>query len=502
MRNTFIKILIILMALGILLPMSTGLATSSSLDSISSPAVTDTLVILHPHSADFAAYVISDFKSWYKTETGNDIIVTTKEHDSGTCYTLVDTWAGTPEADVWWGGGEYNFEQARQKSLLYGYNVTEDGNITADLGGWHLKDDSATAIASKAPAWYAAAISGFGIMYNKEYLDAEDLPYPHTWDDLVNPMYFDHIVMANPDLSGSTIATVKQVLMEKNDQTDAAAITEDADMSEGWAYWAKVTGNIGEFTTSSSKVPAMVYDGTYGVGICIDYYAYDKMALSDAIGFTYGGATTVSPDPAGIIDGADNLDQAKAFMDYLTGTRGQVKVGKYRTPANIKAIPESQRIPRAWDDAGNMNDEFPTITPFNVSLDGAIYRKSEKLFNYWLCENLEAARQSWQAISASTDTTARANAVALHTKLPSDFSGTIASLLTLDDYNTTVLENWKTEGAANFAAAKTEAGKDYGTPIETGTTTTTEEEGQIPGFGILAALASIGILISYRRRKK
>jgi ABC-type Fe3+ transport system substrate-binding protein len=471
---------------------------------------THNLVVLHPHSADLAAYVISDFQNWYAAENpGDNIVVQTMERYSGACYDLAALWDGTsPEADVWWGGGEYYFEIARNEDLLAPYTVAEDANISTYLGGWHLKDDSG---AYSDPAWYAAAISGFGIMYNTEYLAAEGLPVPTTWDDLLKQEYFGHIVMANPDLSGSTVAAVKQVLMEKNTQTDAENITDSADISEGWGYWAKMSGNVGEFTSSSSKVPAMVYEGTYGIGVVIDYYAYDKIVLSDIIGFSYGGATTVSPDPAGILKNPAHLPEAQAFMDYLTSVRGQQKIGKYRTPANKMAIPESDRIPRAWDDAGNMNTAFPTIVPYNVTLDGLFHYSTEKIFNYWIVENHDACTASWDAIGKATDQTAKDNAIALHTKLPDNLNGTIAGQLAVGT-STPVYDAWKANGTTNFAAAALEAVKDYGDPIippitttvpgETTTTTTDPGTEQIPGFEGIFLLLALGTFVVVVRRKK
>jgi ABC-type Fe3+ transport system substrate-binding protein len=476
--------------------------------------VVHNLVVLHPHSADFAAHVISAFQNWYADENpGDSIVVQTTEQYSGACYDLVESWNGSaPEADVWWGGGEYYFENARRGDLLTPYTVVEDVNISDDLGGWHLKDDSGD---YADPAWYAAAISGFGIMYNTEYLAAENLPIPTTWDDLLKHEYKDHIVMANPDFSGSTVAAVKQVLMEKNTQTDAADITDSANISEGWAYWASMSGNVGEFTSSSTTVPAMVYEGTYGIGVVIDYYAYDKIALSDIIGFNYGGATTVSPDPAGIIKNAANMPEAQAFMDYLTSTEGQVKVGKYRTPANIEAVPESNRIPRAWDDAGAMNTDFPTIVPYNVSLDGAFHYSTEKIFNYWIVSNHLDVIASWDAIGKATDNTAKANAIALHTQLPPNLNGTIAGQIALNAGDPNIQGNWTAYGATNFDAALAEAPLDYNDPIvttttttvpgvttTTTTTTTTEGTEQIPGFESVFLLLALGTLVVVLRKKK
>jgi ABC-type Fe3+ transport system substrate-binding protein len=412
----------------------------------------DTLVILHPHSSDFASHVIDGFKTWYKEETGNDITVDTIEKYSGDCWTDVETWNGTsPEADIWWGGGEFYFEQARSAELLVRYKVAEDANVKASLGGWHLKDDSDT---TKDPMWYAAAISGFGIIYNTEYLSTEGLAVPTSWDDLSNYSYYGHISMCDPDLSGSTLASVKQILQLKSDAT--TEVTYGTNSTEGWQYWLNVSGNVGTFTTSSSAVPSAVAEGNAGVGICIDYYALDRMLTDDDIGFTYGGGTTVSPDPAGIIKGAANLEAAQKFMDYLIGTAGQTLVGDYRTPANFKATTASH-VPKAWDSSGTPTTSFPAIDPFSVSLDGAIHSRVEAVFTNYIVQNHAKAKAAWDAIGTETDPTKKAEALALYAMLPSDCNGTIAGFRGLNYKDTTTIDNWKSEGAANFDAAKAKA---------------------------------------------
>ncbi|MFX1516253.1 MAG: ABC transporter substrate-binding protein [Promethearchaeota archaeon] len=495
------------LALFLVLPANPIMA---SMTSVEAPQQ-DTLVILHPHSADFAGHVISGFRSWYEGETGHTIAVDTIEKSSYSCYLAVAGWDGAPEADIWWGGGEGLFEDAREGGWLSPYEVAEDENITDYLwdGGWHLKDDSGD---FAEPVWYGAAISGFGIMYNTEVLLAEGISVPETWDDLVKKEYYGQIIMADPAESGSTTAAVEMVLADKNDETDAANLSVNADLSEGWAYWAKVAGNVGEFTASSSAVPSAVYEGTYGVAITIDYYAWAKIAISvpGAIGFNYGGASTFSPDPVAILDGATHQTPAEAFMDYVMSTEGQSRVGRFRIPVNKKAVPESKAIPRAYGEDGQINPEFPLILPFNVSLDGDMKTPTRNLCHYWFVVNHDKAVAAYDAILKATDATAKSNALNLYTKLPSNFDGTALNLTQQDTTEAAVTGLWSSEGAANFDAAKAEAVKIYetGTAEPTGETSEEEasssEEGtqQVPGFEALIFLAMIGTLVIWRRKKR
>ena len=461
----------ILTILGFILPLS-----SSSAD----PTADDTLVILHPHSSEFADHVIDEFKIWYQAETGNTITVTQQKKYSGDCWADVEAWNGTnPEADVWWGGGEYYFKQAVAADLLHQYNVTEDGNITESLGGWPLKVYGDT----NESFWYAAAMSGFGIMYNTEYLTANSLSIPATWADLADPSYFGHISMTDPDLSGSTVAIVKQVLMSM-----ASEATMAGDITDAWQLWVKIAANVDTFTSGSSKTPAAVAEGNYGIGLVIDYYARDYMKNTtySYIGFNYGGATTVSPDPAGIIKGASNLAPAKKFMDFLIGTEGQTLVGDYRTPANFKAN-SSSHIDLAFNKTGHVNTAgFPVIDPYSPSIDGAVHSRAEMLFHYWLVEPHTELKRSWKQINTMTDATEKAAAIATLVELPSDFNGTFAGLRGLSYKDSTTTSDWTAHGKKQFNEAFTAAGGSL----------------PAPGFEIMIAIISLVFIIPLARKKK
>jgi hypothetical protein len=208
------------------------------------------------------------------------------------------------------------------------------------------------------------------------------------------------------------------------------------------------------------------------------------MASDTNIGFNYGGATTVSPDPAGIIKGAANLEPAQHFMDFLTGTAGQTLVGEYRTPANFKADTTSP-VPKAFDTSGNPTTDFPVITPFNPGIDGAIHSRAEALYTNWIVQNHDKLKAAWEEINGLSAGSTKDDAMTALTKLPSDFNGTMGGLRALDYKNTTVTDNWKAEGAANFDEALEIAGATAA-----------------PGFEILVLLLSFVIFIPLLRKKE
>ncbi|MCZ2809726.1 MAG: extracellular solute-binding protein, partial [Candidatus Bathyarchaeota archaeon] len=287
-----------------------------------SQAIEHKLVVTHPHSAALADHVIEDFKDWVRETQGYTITVSQlTPGGSGAVLEQVMAWEGKPEADIYWGGGSYNFEEAAnlhswsptptESSLLLPYKTANDADIVEEFNGWAMKEYNEDEDPDN-PVFYAAALSGFGFMWNTEYLTAKGLSTPSTYEDLLDPQYHGHIVMCSPKTSGSTTSSVLGVTQ---------FLTGEEDWEYALSFWANLTGNVGLYVTSSEDVPVKVVTGEYGIGICIDYFAYDPLREGDPVGFLHW-PTTVSPDPAAILKGATNLEEAKLFMDYITSERG------------------------------------------------------------------------------------------------------------------------------------------------------------------------------------
>ncbi|MCW3998196.1 MAG: extracellular solute-binding protein, partial [Candidatus Bathyarchaeota archaeon] len=288
-----------------------------------SSGVEHKLVVIHPHSAALADTVIDDFEDWVQETQDYSITVTQlTPGGSGAVLEQVWAWEGNPAADIYWGGGSYNFEEAAnlhswaptptESSLLFPYKTTNDDGIVETFNNWAMKEYNVDEDPDN-PVFYAAALSGFGFMWNTEYLSANGLSTPDTYEDLLDAQYQGHIVMCNPKTSGSTTSSVLGVTQ---------FLTQEESWTDALGYWAKLTGNVGLYVTSSEDVPVKVVTGEYGIGVNIDYYAYDPLREGEPVGFLHW-PTTVSPDPAAILKGATNMDEAKLFMDYITSNRGQ-----------------------------------------------------------------------------------------------------------------------------------------------------------------------------------
>ncbi len=423
-----------------------------------SQAIEHKLVVTHPHSAAFADHVINDFKDWVEETQGYTITVSQlTPGGSGAVLEQVMAWEGNPEADIYWGGGSYNFEEAANlhswsptptnESLLYPYKTVNDADIVEEFNGWAMKDFNEDEDPNN-PVFYAAALSGFGFMWNTEYLTGNDLSTPNTYEDLLDSQYHGHIVMCNPKTSGSTTSSVLGVTQ---------FLTVEEDLEYALSFWANLTGNVGLYVTSSEDVPAKVVAGEYGVGICIDYFAYDPLRDGEPVGFTHW-PTTVSPDPAAILKGAPNLEEAKLFMDYITSERGQTAVSKYRLPIRAD-VTTTDPVPNPFESA-----EFPTLVPdYDVDLHNDLYSRIRQLYEDWLVKNHGKAKDAYSLIKQCEDEgktgTNYQNAVAAFTAVP-DNVDTIDELKTVEYSESSTREGWETWGATKFQEAEDEANQE------------------------------------------
>ena len=409
------------------------------------------LVILHPHSSQFSDRVIEDFVAWVWETKGFTIIVNQlTPGGSGVVLEQVFAWEGEPEADIYWGGGSYNFEEAANlhswsptptgESLLYPYKTVNDADIVDEFNGWEMKGYNEDEDPSN-PVFYAATLSGFGFMWNTEYLTAEGLDTPATYEDLLDPQYHGHIVMCSPQTSGSTTASVLGMTQ---------FLTREGGWEYAMAFWTNLTGNVGLYVIDGEDVPAMVLAGEYGIGICIDYYAFDPLREGSPVGFAYW-PTTVSPDPAAILTGATNLEEAKRFMDYITSQRGQTAVSYYRLPIRQDAT-TTDPVPNPFDLA-----QFPTLVPdYDVDLHNALFSRIRQLYQSWLVVNLKKARQAYQLITQCEDEgkTGEHYQIAVNalTAVPNNVD-TIDELKTVSYRDSAVIEGWETWGAIEFQIA-------------------------------------------------
>ena len=291
------------------------------------------LVVLSPHPDSVQSEFFDAFREHYKKQTGEDCTVVPKDVGGGTQSQrqhIVELFKKHPDGigiDIFWGGGPDPYVDLKKKKLLHAYKLPEDllKRIPPTCTGQPVYDPQYE--------WYGAALSGFGILYNKKYQTQAKLPVPETWEDLAKAAAFGKVALADPRKSGV-----------------AHTLCEIAIQAYGWekgfAVLTKMAGNCKKIVDSSSQVPAAVSLGEVIYGPTIDFYAKYQIKLdgADALAFLMPkGLTVINADGMGILKGAPNLELAEAFLRFVLSEDGQKL---WILPVGVPGGPKKHAIDR------------------------------------------------------------------------------------------------------------------------------------------------------------
>lgn len=290
------------------------------------------LSILTAHVSGIYSGYVKAFVSWAQSQgweiTEADVNVESLPGE--VCLQRLQAAWPNPTWDVWWGGGVALFLVGKSQGLLDYYNLTAwsqynenaSGLIPDQLYGYLLKDLEGF--------WFGSAISGFGIMVNKEYLAEKRLTKPIQWEDLTSPIYKGHIVISTPARSSST-HQIFEILLQ------------GLGWERGWLISSEIVANVGFFTERSSHVPARVSTGEYGIGAVIDFYGLGAVLAGHPVEFAYPpGETIFNPDSIALVKNAPSKLWGERFISYVLSNQGQAlwlapEVTEHRLPVRPDA---------------------------------------------------------------------------------------------------------------------------------------------------------------------
>src|SRR5690606_17069006 len=168
--------------------------------------------------------------------------------------------------------------------------------------------------------WLGTALSGFGIVYNRDVLEELGLPEPESFDDLTAFGYFNLLALADPRMSGSVTTTYESILNNQG-------------WDSGWRTLREMAANSRYFATSSTRPPIDVSQGDAAAGLAIDFYgrgqAQEVMAAGETaetsrVGYVDPkGAVYIDADPVSILRGGPSPELAQRFVEFLLTDEAQ-----------------------------------------------------------------------------------------------------------------------------------------------------------------------------------
>ena len=251
---------------------------------------TGNLVVYSPHDADPLNAGVALFQQTYPNVKVEVIAGGTGE----LCQRVVAE-AANPQGDVLWGGGADTL--AAYSDYFEAYVCANDAFI----------DD---AFKDADDLWIGESPLPMVFIYNKTLIDEADVPT--TWEGLCNENLKGKIAYASPAKSGSAYTQLCTMLFSQ------------PTIDEGWALVEKFIANLdGKIQESSGNCHKLVAAGEYALGVTIEKSAV-LYADNPDIGFVYPASNSAVPDGVALIKNCPNEENAKLFIDFVTGYDCQV----------------------------------------------------------------------------------------------------------------------------------------------------------------------------------
>ncbi len=154
---------------------------------------------------------------------------------------------------------------------------------------------------------FGYSASAVGVIYNTAIIPELSA----DWSELADEEYRDTLAIPDPEKSGACKDFVAGFVNQY-----------------GWDAFEGMAAN-GMIVPGANKAALeAVTTGEVGILVAgVDYNAYSSIAKGEPLGIYYpAGGTVVNPRPAMIMKTAPNMDNAKAFVDYLFSDEAQQMV--------------------------------------------------------------------------------------------------------------------------------------------------------------------------------
>ena len=250
---------------------------------------TGNLVVYSPHDADPLNAGVEMFRQAYPNINVEVIAAGTGE----LCQRVVAE-SANPQGDVLWGGGADTL--AAYTDYFAPYVCAND-----DVIDEAYKDAN--------DLWIGESPLPMVFIYNKTLIDEADVPT--TWEGLCDESLKGRIAYASPAKSGSAYTQLCTMLFSQ------------PTLDEGWALVEKFIANLdSKIQDSSGNCHKLVASGEYTLGVTIEKSAVLYNDNPD-IGYVYPEKNSAVPDGVALIKNCPNEENAKLFIDFVTGLECQ-----------------------------------------------------------------------------------------------------------------------------------------------------------------------------------
>jgi iron(III) transport system substrate-binding protein len=201
---------------------------------------------------------------------------------------------GQIAADVVWLGDPCDYEGFKANGWLEKYSSPEENHIAKayiDPDGYYT----------------AGRLVTMGIAWNTTLV--KDSEAPKTWNELLDAKWKNQIIMTDPDQASTTKYWMTAMMQSEK---------------YGEKFFQALYDNGTKLESGTTATHNRVADGSYKVGICLDYVSANLIAEGSPMNFHFTTADVVTmTSPVALIKGCANPDNGKLLIDFLLSKAGQ-----------------------------------------------------------------------------------------------------------------------------------------------------------------------------------
>jgi iron(III) transport system substrate-binding protein len=227
-----------------------------------------------------------------------------------------------PQADCIWGWAVTNMEEFIPKGMLAPYKPE----------GWekipdHFKDPAGN--------WVAIDLYAAAFVVNTKVMEADNLPMPKGWKDLLDPAYKGKLIMPNPASSGTGFLQVASLL----EMFDPDYKTKPVKENKAWDFLKELDKNMGQYIKSGSKPAKLTAAGEYAIGcsFAFVYTSLKKKGFPVAMVLPEEGVGYELETNA-LLKGAGHAEAAKKFLDWAISKSAMERYAKFKLGVTYPGI--------------------------------------------------------------------------------------------------------------------------------------------------------------------
>jgi len=278
------------------------------------------LTLYSPHGRDHLTLLERDFEA-----ANPDIDVRWLDLGSQEVLERLRLERVNPQADLWFGGPTTLFARAVAESLLAPYRPS-----------WAPFVDSAGI--GPGDLYYPVYRTPAVIVYNTQAVP--DSLAPRDWDDVLQPRWFDKVLIRDPVASG-TMRAIWGLILERS-------LRETGDTARGMAWLRRLDAQTRAYALSPALLDAKLarQEGLVTLWDLPDVLIARSKGMPFGYRFPSSG-TVVIEDAIALVRGAPEPEAARRFYDYVGSVEAQLLAAErvFRLPARRDLPPE--RVP-AW----------------------------------------------------------------------------------------------------------------------------------------------------------